>query len=103
MNNLRQERIAQAKVIWQQISTGTKMACGAREASVDVDGSKPYLRFRVTIKPNQRHFIRVWLEPSDTYTVSLVSFRNNEMKEVERADDIYCDNLSEVIYHMCNK
>lgn len=102
-NELKEERLAQAKVIWQQISRSTKMACGAREAMVDVDEGKPYLCFKVTIKPGTRNAIKVWLEPSDTYTVVLIAQRKFEVKEVERKEDIYCDNLSEVIYRMCNK
>lgn len=102
-NTLRAELIEQAKVIWQQISVNTKMACGAREAFVDVDNGKPYLCFKVTIKPGTRHAVKVWLEPSDTYTVVLIAQRGLNVKEQERKDDIYCDNLSEIIYHMCNK
>jgi hypothetical protein len=100
---LRAEKIAQAQVIWQQISVGTKMACGAREARVDVDGTRPYLYFRVTIRSGVRHTIQVWLEPSDTYTVKLLAMRGFDIKTEEEAEDIYCDNLSEVIYRMCNK
>lgn len=99
----RAEKIAQAQVIWQQISTSTKMACGAREPRVDVDGTRPYLYFRVTIRSGVRHVIQVWLEPSDTYTVKLLGQRKFDVKTEEEADDIYCDNLSEVIYRMCNK
>ncbi len=100
---LRAEKIAQAKVIWEQISRDTKMACGARDARVDVDGTRPYLYFRVTIRAGVRHTIQVWLEPSDTYTVKLLAMRGTTIKEEEKADDIYCDGLSDVIYRMCNK
>jgi hypothetical protein len=103
MSNQRQELIAQAKVIWEQIDRNTKMACGAREAHVDVDAGKPYLYFRVTINPGVRHAIKVWLEPSDTYTVVLIAQRGFNVKDVERHEDIYCDVLSDVIYRMCNK
>jgi hypothetical protein len=100
---LRAEKVAQAKVIWDQISRGTKMACGARDARADVDGTRPYLYFRVTIRAGVRHTIQVWLEPSDTYTVKLLGQRKFDVKEEESADDVYCDNLSDVIYRMCNK
>src|SRR4051812_34737914 len=103
MSNQRQELIAQAKVIWEQIDRNTKMACGAREAHVDVDGTRPYLYFRVTIRSGVRHTVQVWLEPSDTYTVKLLAMRGMTIKTEESHDDIYCDNLSEVIYRMCNK
>ena len=93
----------EATTIWQQISTGTKMACGAREPSAGTDNNRPYLCFKVTITKGVSHRIQVWLEPNDTYTVALLAQRKFVVKEVERAEDIYCDNLSEIIYRMCNK
>lgn len=103
MNTQREMMKAQAKVIWSQISVSTKMACGAREALYDVDKDKPYLTFRVTISAGVRHQIQVWLEPSDTYTVVLLAQRGFNVKEADRKEDIYADNLSDIIYHMCNK
>lgn len=94
----------EADIIWSQITRSTKMACGARNATKGTDGNnRPYLIFQVTIKPSTKNFVKVTLDPSDTYTVKLLQCRGANVKEVESHEDIYNDNLSEVIYHMCNK
>ena len=100
-----------ASEIWRQISRSTKMACGAREPIATDDRT---LRIKVTIKRGVSHVIYVTLDASDTYTVKLVTWRQPSLakrlegaetvvKTVEELSDIYNDNLSEVIYRMCNK
>jgi hypothetical protein len=93
----------EADIIWSQISRSTKMACGVRKPTKGTDGNRPYLIFQVTIKPSVKNFVKVTLDPSDTYTVKLLQYRGENVKEVESHEDIYNDNLSEVIYRMCNK
>lgn len=93
----------EADIIWSQISRSTKMACGARNPTKGKDNNRPYLLFQVTIKPGVKNFVKVTLDPSDTYTVKLLQYRGVNVKEIESHEDIYNDNLSEVIYRMCNK
>jgi len=88
-----------ATTIWSQISRNTKMACGARNPT----GNGNALTFAVTIRPGKSYWIRVTLQPTDTYTVELVSNRGVNVKTENELDNIYADNLSEVIYNFCNR
>ena len=87
------------QVIWQQISIGTKMACGARKAVA----GEGYLHFNVGGSHSEKIVVKlnVW----DTYDVELVkcSRKSADHKVLESHEGIYCDQLSEVIYHMVNK
>ena len=42
----------------------------------------------------------ITLENSDTYTVYLYSTRNNIQKIIDSTNDVYCDNLQEVVESM---
>ena len=87
-----------AQTIWNQISVGTKMACGAREPV----GSENELHF--TVLASRKTKIVVTLDPSDTYTVKFVKIgRGYDIKVVEEMSDVYVDSLNQVIYSMCNK
>lgn len=90
-----------AQTIWRQISMSTKMACGARQPV----GGGNKLHFNVTIHPNQTHKIEVTYEVGlDLYTVKL--WKIPRMKSpfvVEQETMVYADQLSDVIYRMCNK
>jgi hypothetical protein len=87
-----------ATTIWQQIPTSTKMACGAREPTADTN----CLIFKVL--NGSTHRIKVTLDPYDTYTVELFKQkRDYSVSVVEKHEDVYCDMLGEVIYHMVNK
>jgi len=92
-----------ADVIWSQISLNTKMACGARSPLGSPLGVGNELSF-VVLNGNS-HRITVTLDPSDTYTVRhiKVSRKTLGFTVVEEASDVYCDNLSEVVYGMVNK
>jgi hypothetical protein len=88
-----------ANTIWQQIDLNTKMAVGARSPLGD-DNS---LTFGVL--SGKRSFVKVTLEPSDTYTVEFIKVGNapNYKKTLVTRDDVYCDNLASVIYDLCCK
>jgi hypothetical protein len=89
-----------ANTIWRQISLGTKMACGAREQMGDADS----LTFRVTISRGVTHKVKVqYNKGADDYTVILYRIRGTNVTEQEKHKGVYCDNLSDVIYRMCNK
>ena len=87
-----------AATIWRQISVGTKMACGAREALAINRG----LLFTVGRAMTR---VRVLLTPADLYEVSLIKLKRGtgEARIVEARDDKYAEDLSETIYHMVNK
>jgi hypothetical protein len=88
----------EANTAWKQIPIMTKMACGAREAKVS-DGK---LVFKVGGKP--MHFVEVALN-LDLYDVTHFRIKrgSHERVEMESAEGIYNDMLSEVVYHMVNK
>jgi len=85
-----------ANATWNQISVATKMACGAREVAYDSTG----LRFKVG---GRQRWIEIELDASDTYTVRLVRVHKYERIVVEEHSDVYADQLSECVYHACNK
>lgn len=94
-----------AKTIRQQIGVPNLMACGAREWKLlGFDSPKKGLQFRVNAGA-KRQYIKVILEPNDTYTV--ISYRlkrvTDEHIDINDVYDIYCENLGETIYHMVNK
>ncbi len=94
-----------AKTIRQQISVKTLMACGARDfKSLGWDSDKKGLEFRVNAG-SKRQFIKVVLEPNDTYTVISYCLKRvtNEHINIEDFYDIYCDQLGEAVYYMVNK
>jgi hypothetical protein len=88
-----------AQTILSQISLGTKMACGSRNYIAIENG----LAFNVLT--GNRDIISITLEPSDTYTVKRVKVaaKTKIWQTVEEVSDVYCDNLSEVIYGMVIK
>jgi len=89
-----------AKTIWQQIDLGAKMGCGAREPIAIENG------LLITVL-NGRKKIRITLTSMDDYTVELIKINNNYKPTpftiLETHTGIYCDMLSDCIYHACNK
>lgn len=76
------------------------MACGARDFVNLGDG----IQFVVGGGPGQpRQKIIVKLAANDTYAVEHGSFRNLEWRTLGFHEGIYCDQLSDVIYHAVNK
>jgi hypothetical protein len=90
----------QVNVTWKQISIGTKMACGAREAKVTSGGK---LQFKVGGKPLR--FIEVSLNGRDLYDIVHFRVKRNDYSrvELESSSDVFAESMSEVIYHMVNK
>jgi len=87
-----------ATIIWQQISAGVKMRIGARNPLGDEEEGN--LDFRVgPDRGNRRYRVTIRLEPSDTYTVKLHcrDLATEQVEELESADDIYCDELDELL------
>jgi len=83
-----------ANIAWRQIPVMTKMAVGAREASVSGEHGE-ILTFKVG---RALTWIRVvYVAGLDTYKVELVKGRS--AKVVESHEDVYAENLSETIYH----
>ncbi len=94
------------KTIRQQIGIMTLMACGAREFKLIgiENGEKPGLQFRVN-KGASRQYIKVILEPNDTYTVISYRLKRITDEHIDIIDlyDIYCDQLNEIVYKLVNK
>lgn len=92
---------AVATTIWKQISVGAKMSVGAREPTATSDTE---LRFKVG---RGRHWVLVNLDTGkDTYTVRYVKQKNAPSYEVvtlKTFDDIYAENLSELLVEICNE
>ena len=92
------EETMDAQTAWNQISIGTKMACGARNAMSGDD----HLTFQVESKPHRYIEIKLCC---DLYSVRYFRLKRStyEHIEIESAEGIYADMLSDVIYHMVNK
>lgn len=86
-----------ANAILDQISFWTKAACGFREMVAVERGLR--------VKVLRGHFLTVTLNGRDLYDVVHTRKKRGkyEWVTVESKSDIYCDQLSDVIYHMLNK
>jgi hypothetical protein len=78
-----------ADEIWRQLGKARVMI-GAK----DPMGDKDSLTFKVGANPKRVKWIKVRLDPSDTYTVIFLNSKGRPLHEV---DDIYSDNLARVI------
>jgi hypothetical protein len=85
------------EIIWEQIPLATKMACGAREPFIIDCG--------IEFRAGRSLRISVVLEPSDTYKVEAYRIKRGSYEKVilESIEQVYVDNLGEVIYRMVNK
>ena len=101
------------QICWGQISISTKMACGARDVYVD-DGGEYCLVFRVSLgrgrgRGRGPHKICVHYNGGlDLYEVKLLGIVTGRdgfisVKTLEEAEMVYAEDLSEIIYKMCNK
>lgn len=84
------------KTVWSQISINTKMACGMREPIAIENG------LLVTVLSRCKK-IRITLNSMDTYDIDFIQVISNKPKTIESKKDIYCDQLSEILYKICNK
>jgi len=78
-----------ANEIWRQLGRARVMI-GAK----DPMGDKDSLTFKVGANPKRVKWIKIRLDPSDTYTVRFVDSKGRPLYEV---DGIYADNLLHVI------
>ena len=100
-----------ASTIRSQIHMWDLAACGASEFICGELDHHPYLRFKVNRPLGKRGLFKmyVFLMPSDTYTVQLIKCntkpksQDDLFKIIDQKDDIYCEELSQTIYSMCNK
>lgn len=89
-----------ADTIWQQITTSTKMSVGAR---TPVGGGN---KIHFNVGRGKKNKIEVVYQPGrDTYTVNLWKFSGDYLKQeiVESMDNVYVDNLNDVIYRMTHR
>jgi hypothetical protein len=56
------------------------------------------LQFKLPTKfaKNNINFVRVTLDPSDTYTVQFFNYRGLNLKKIEEASSVYCDQLQDI-------
>lgn len=90
--------------IWKQISVQTKMAVGARQVTVVGSDDEYKISFKVHSKPYR--FIEVEYDYSmDLYNVEYFRLKRNDFSRIslEKTEQVYADQLSEIIYHMVNK
>jgi len=94
-----------SKTIRKQIGVANLMACGAREFKLlGFDSPKKGVQFRVNHSA-RRQYVKVVLEPNDTYTVITYRLKRvtNEHIDINDVYDIYCEQLGETVYRMVNK
>jgi hypothetical protein len=100
--------IEEAQTIWTQISRATKLKWKIGDLKDGVASGSPFLSFAVHVQPNViteepviNWMVTVFLDPTDTYTVTMTGVSNNEVVYRNSVGDIYCDNLSDVIDMLC--
>ena len=87
------------KATLSQISLNTKMCVGFRHPAFDT--TRQALTFKTTIKPGVNNHVEITLNAGDLYDVKLFQTRAGVVKVTKEAKDIYCEDLSEVIYRIC--
>jgi hypothetical protein len=83
--------------IWQQLTAGTKMATGARQA---LYGERD-IHFTVG---KGKEKVRVELASDDTYTVQLWRFKSRfDLAKVQEQAGAYAENLNDTVYRLVNR
>jgi hypothetical protein len=94
------EALEVVRTIWKQIPITSKMACGMREQSIVALDT---LRVRVA-RGIDHLYLKIRLDPNDTYTVMLVKARPRKPEVVvKELSDVYFDMLGEITYNFVNK
>lgn len=89
---------AQGTEVLRQIGVNTRMAVGARFATMTADGK---LQFRITISRNVKHWVEVELNPMDYYNVTLLTQKcSGAIVPIQVAKDVDCESIGEVVYRM---
>ena len=97
--------LAIANTILKQIKAADKWAlaaCGFRQPVATENG----VQFRVSItSPSTKHYIKITLDPSDTYTVERIKVKRGSYEIINEAEisGVYCDQLASVVYNFCHK
>ena len=86
-----------AKIILEQLN-GHKFVVMTGAKTLTDHGNA--LSFRLPSKPhytkNGINYVKITLDPSNTYTVEFVRIRGMKITPIEKLTDIYCDSLREV-------
>jgi hypothetical protein len=85
------------QTIYSQISISTKMSVGARKPI----GGSNYLIFDVLT--GSQHKVKITLNSLDLYDVQRLRIRKHEVIVVEELNNVYADQLNDVIYGFVNK
>lgn len=76
--------------------TGALAYMGTKQIIVGRD----YLGLYVNGKPGHKWMIKITLDFSDTYIVELFSTREHTTEKLASREDVYCDELQEVVEQM---
>lgn len=89
------------KILREQIGFNTLAAVGAHDF-IEPMPYKPALTFRVGVRPSYKYVMDIQLNGRDLYDVFLRRCRRNDVLFVAQAKDVFCENISEVVYRMCH-
>jgi hypothetical protein len=98
--------------IFKQITIGTKMACGARDFvggdDCSIEGickGMPFLWFRVGGNRKLQKIVVAYDRRTDAYNILFIDINRKTYQTtiVEFAEEVYVENMNEVIYRMVNK
>jgi hypothetical protein len=108
-----EELVCFLKEIWRQIRISDKMACALNfrgDIRVGESNGNPFVGMstRMPLGKNGNWQIYILLNrATDTYKVSLIQYKDKfiggDFHIEDEQEDVYCDDLSETIYRMCNK
>lgn len=102
MTTAQSETLHYANTVRSQIGLPTMLAVGARDlrALPECEAQRGGLRF--TVNRTRLTRIAVRLMWNDTYTVEFVRVnpRTGAERTVESAEEVYCDQLADVVYRL---
>lgn len=95
--NPESDALAKARAIQQQIGGRALFMIGAKQLSGGADNGKPYLAFKIGRNAKGVNFVKIVLEPSDTYTMEFIKTRGMSYKVVQTFTDVYAEDLNRMI------
>lgn len=64
---------------------------------------KDYIGLVVNGKPGYKWMIKITLHPSDTYIIELIASRGDKAENLDKLENVYCDQLQTVVEQMYDK
>ena len=84
-----------AKTILQQLG-GSKFLVMTGAKNLLDHGNALSMRISGNMTRNRINYVKITLDPSDTYTVEFGKVRGTKYTVVDSVDDVYCDKLREI-------